>query len=60
MTLTIGSRRPDGTVAWISDRGYVQRDDHGQVIMKSGVASDITGASKPSRPYATVKPSIAP
>ncbi|MGZ3333813.1 MAG: PAS domain S-box protein [Isosphaeraceae bacterium] len=34
--------RPDGTVAWISDRGYVQRDDHGQVIMKSGVASDIT------------------
>ncbi|MGA8349019.1 MAG: PAS domain S-box protein, partial [Isosphaeraceae bacterium] len=34
--------RPDGTVAWISDRGYVQRDDHGQVIMKSGVASDMT------------------
>ena len=27
---------------WISDRGYVERDDAGQVIRISGVATDIT------------------
>ena len=34
--------RPDSTLAWISDRGYVQRDDRGRVVLTSGVASDIT------------------
>ncbi|MGA2704626.1 MAG: PAS domain S-box protein [Isosphaeraceae bacterium] len=34
--------RPDSTLAWISDRGYVQRDDRGRVVLISGVASDIT------------------
>ena len=34
--------RPDGTVVWISDRGYVQRDDRDQVVNLSGVATDIT------------------
>ena len=34
--------RPDGTVVWISDRGYVQRDDRGRVVRLSGVATDIT------------------
>ena len=35
-------KRPDGTVVWISDRGYPERDDSGRVVRLSGVATDIT------------------
>ena len=34
--------RPDGTLRWISDRGYPLRDDTGAVTIVTGVASDIT------------------
>jgi len=34
--------RPDGTLRWISDRGYPVRDDSGAVTFVTGVASDIT------------------
>lgn len=33
---------PDGTLHWINDRGYVLRDETGEVVLASGVASDIT------------------
>lgn len=33
---------PDGTLRWINDRGYVLRDETGEVVLASGVASDIT------------------
>jgi two-component system, NarL family, sensor histidine kinase UhpB len=35
-------RRPDGTLRWISDRGYPLRDESGVVSFVTGVASDIT------------------
>ncbi|MGA7496211.1 MAG: PAS domain S-box protein, partial [Isosphaeraceae bacterium] len=34
--------RPDGALAWINDRGYAQRDERGRIVIRSGVASDIT------------------
>ena len=34
--------RPDGTLRWVSDRGYPLRDASGRVTLLSGVASDIT------------------
>jgi diguanylate cyclase (GGDEF)-like protein/PAS domain S-box-containing protein len=34
--------RPDGAERWIHDRGYPMRDDTGQVVLTSGVASDVT------------------
>jgi PAS domain S-box-containing protein len=34
--------RPDGSQRWINDRGYALRGDDGEVILLSGVASDIT------------------
>ena len=34
--------RPDGTLRWVSDRGYPLRDASGKVTLLSGVASDIT------------------
>ncbi len=34
--------RPDGTVRWISDRGFPIRDDTGKVIRVAGIAEDIT------------------
>ena len=35
-------RRPDGTLRWISDRGYSLCDAAGSVTLVTGVASDIT------------------
>jgi diguanylate cyclase (GGDEF)-like protein/PAS domain S-box-containing protein len=37
---------PDGTLRWINDRGYALCDDAGQVMLASGVASDITEQCK--------------
>jgi PAS domain S-box-containing protein len=34
--------RPDGTVRWISDRGFAIRNPAGEVIQVTGVAEDIT------------------
>ena len=34
--------RPDGTVRWIHDRGFVVRDAAGNVIRHTGIATDIT------------------
>ncbi|MFA6544473.1 MAG: PAS domain S-box protein [Limisphaerales bacterium] len=38
--------RPDKVVRWINDRGYPLRDDTGEIILISGVASDITGRKR--------------
>ena len=35
-------RRPDGSIRWIFDRGFVLRDPEGRVIHYLGLASDIT------------------
>jgi PAS domain S-box-containing protein len=35
-------RRPDGSVAWVRDRGFPIRDSHGNVVRVAGVALDIT------------------
>jgi PAS domain S-box-containing protein len=35
-------RRPDGTVRWIFDRGFVIRDPEGRIVRFLGLASDIT------------------
>lgn len=34
--------RPDKVECWINDRGYALRDNKGEIILVSGVASDIT------------------
>ena len=34
--------RPDGTVRWVSDRGFAIRDNKGQVVRIAGIAEDIT------------------
>ncbi len=34
--------RPDGSIRWISDRGFAIRDKNGQVIRIAGIAEDIT------------------
>ncbi|PIG91875.1 ATP-binding protein [Gloeocapsopsis sp. IPPAS B-1203] len=34
--------RPDGSICWVSDRGFVIRDDNGQPYRIAGVAQDIT------------------
>lgn len=34
--------RPDGTIRWISDRGYPVKDEAGTVVRIAGVARDIT------------------
>lgn len=34
--------RPDGSVRWISDRGYPRKDENGEVRYIAGVASDST------------------
>ena len=34
--------RPDGTVRWVSDRGFAIRDKNGQVVRIAGIAEDIT------------------
>ncbi|MDZ7582851.1 MAG: PAS domain S-box protein [Deltaproteobacteria bacterium] len=34
--------RPDGSVRWISDRGYAIRDRQGRVVRLAGIAEDIT------------------
>ncbi|HWB02614.1 MAG TPA: GAF domain-containing protein [Verrucomicrobiales bacterium] len=34
--------RPDGSIRWIHDRGFVVRDAEGKVIRHTGIASDIT------------------
>jgi PAS domain S-box-containing protein len=35
--------RPDGSVRWISDRGFPIRDESGKVVRIAGIAEDITG-----------------
>ena len=34
--------RPDGSVRWVSDRGFAIRDENGQVVRIAGIAEDIT------------------
>jgi two-component system cell cycle sensor histidine kinase/response regulator CckA len=34
--------RPDGSVRWVSDRGYVIRDRQGRIVRIAGIAEDIT------------------
>ena len=34
--------RPDGSVRWVSDRGYVIRDRQGRIMRLAGIAEDIT------------------
>jgi PAS domain S-box-containing protein len=34
--------RPDGSVRWVSDRGYTIRDRRGRIIRIAGIAEDIT------------------
>jgi len=34
--------RPDGSVRWVSDRGYVIRDRKGRIVRLAGIAKDIT------------------
>ncbi len=34
--------KPDGAVRWVQDRGFPVRDDQGQVILFTGMATDIT------------------
>jgi PAS domain S-box-containing protein len=34
--------RPDGSVRWVSDRGFAIRDNKGQVVRVAGIAEDIT------------------
>lgn len=34
--------RPDGSVRWVSDRGFAVKDDKGQVVRVAGIAEDIT------------------
>jgi two-component system, cell cycle sensor histidine kinase and response regulator CckA len=34
--------RPDGSIRWINDRGYRQRDTDARVGLSSGVATDVT------------------
>jgi PAS domain S-box-containing protein len=38
--------RPDGTMRWISDRGYPIRDENGQLSRFVGIAQDITDARR--------------
>ena len=42
-------RRPDGTLRWISDRGYPLRDGSGAATFVTGVASDITERKEASQ-----------
>ncbi len=34
--------RPDGSIRWISDRGFAIKDENGQVIRVAGIAKDAT------------------
>ncbi|MGB5421147.1 MAG: PAS domain S-box protein [Desulfobacterales bacterium] len=34
--------RPDGSIRWVSDRGYVIRDRQGRIVRIAGIAKDIT------------------
>ncbi len=34
--------RPDGSVRWVSDRGFAIRDENGEVVRIAGLAEDIT------------------
>ena len=34
--------RPDGSIRWVSDRGFAITDDTGQVCRIAGIAEDIT------------------
>ena len=38
--------RPDGTVGWISDRGFAVKDKNGDVVRIAGIAKDITERKK--------------
>jgi PAS domain S-box-containing protein len=41
-TMEYRIKRPDGTLRWISDRGYPHHDASGRVTYIAGVASDVT------------------
>ncbi|MDX1707279.1 MAG: PAS domain S-box protein, partial [Desulfobacterales bacterium] len=34
--------RPDGTVRWVSDRGFAIKDESGKVVRIAGIADDVT------------------
>lgn len=34
--------RPDGSIRWISDRGFAVKDEKGQIVRIAGIAEDIT------------------
>ena len=38
--------KPDGSLAWIHDRGYPHTDETGRVVLTTGVATDITSRKK--------------
>ncbi len=38
--------RPDGTIRWVSDRGFAITDDDGQMAHIAGIAEDITERKK--------------
>lgn len=38
--------RPDGSVRWISDRGFTINDESGQVVRIAGIAEDITARKR--------------
>lgn len=35
-------QRPDGSVSWVHDRGWVVRDAHGQIVTINGIVADVT------------------
>jgi PAS domain S-box-containing protein len=46
--------RPDGTVRWISDRGYPERNPAGHIVRFAGVAQDITERKRTEQELAAV------
>ena len=40
--LTYRIVRPDGSIAWIHDRSFPVRDEHGTVVRLAGIATDVT------------------
>jgi PAS domain-containing protein len=45
--------RPDGSIRWICDRGFVIRDETGRTFCLAGIASDITGKKDVGKSWLT-------